>query len=89
LQENVTEELKEAFKVFDRNQDGYISANEVKIIANAFWIFLDSLYFDLYFLLILKFLVKEKTTLDFFLILRVFKSAVVIVFQNIFYLKIY
>ncbi|KAJ6931193.1 hypothetical protein NC652_014634 [Populus alba x Populus x berolinensis] len=26
--ENVTEELKEAFKVFDRNQDGYISANE-------------------------------------------------------------
>jgi hypothetical protein len=33
LQENVTEELKEAFKVFDRNQDGYISSSEVNIIA--------------------------------------------------------
>ena len=30
LQDNVTEELKEAFKVFDRDQDGYISAFEVK-----------------------------------------------------------
>ncbi|KAJ6938679.1 hypothetical protein NC651_005193 [Populus alba x Populus x berolinensis] len=29
--ENVTEELKEAFKVFDRNQDGYISGSEVNI----------------------------------------------------------
>ncbi|KAF9682936.1 hypothetical protein SADUNF_Sadunf05G0160100 [Salix dunnii] len=28
--ENVAEELKEAFKVFDRNQDGYISANELR-----------------------------------------------------------
>jgi Ca2+-binding EF-hand superfamily protein len=75
LQENVTEELKEAFKVFDRNQDGYISANEVKIIANAFWIFLDLLYFDLYFLLI----VKEKTTLDFSL-LELFKSMIAFIF---------
>jgi len=40
LQGNVTEELKEAFKVFDRNQDGYISASEVNIIAYAFRIFL-------------------------------------------------
>ncbi|PON54423.1 Parvalbumin [Parasponia andersonii] len=31
MKEKVAEELKEAFKVFDRNQDGYISANEVKI----------------------------------------------------------
>ncbi|KAJ8899436.1 hypothetical protein K2173_018410 [Erythroxylum novogranatense] len=30
LKENVTEELKEAFKVFDRNQDGFISANELR-----------------------------------------------------------
>ncbi|KAG6785868.1 hypothetical protein POTOM_007455 [Populus tomentosa] len=30
LQENVTEELKEAFKVFDRNQDGYISGSELR-----------------------------------------------------------
>ncbi|KAB5557490.1 hypothetical protein DKX38_008399 [Salix brachista] len=28
--ENVAEELQEAFKVFDRNQDGYISANELR-----------------------------------------------------------
>ncbi|EXB26550.1 Calmodulin-like protein 11 [Morus notabilis] len=30
MKENVAEELKEAFKVFDRNQDGYISANELR-----------------------------------------------------------
>lgn len=35
MQENVTEELKEAFKVFDRNQDGYISANEVNILISS------------------------------------------------------
>lgn len=31
-QDNVSEELKEAFKVFDRDQDGYICANEVNIL---------------------------------------------------------
>ncbi|XVE73045.1 hypothetical protein DITRI_Ditri11bG0086500 [Diplodiscus trichospermus] len=31
MKENVTDELKEAFKVFDRDQDGFISANEVNI----------------------------------------------------------
>lgn len=31
MQENVDEELKEAFKVFDRDQDGFISSNEVII----------------------------------------------------------
>ncbi|KAK7245425.1 hypothetical protein RIF29_40271 [Crotalaria pallida] len=30
MKENEAEELKEAFKVFDRDQDGYISANELK-----------------------------------------------------------
>lgn len=30
-QENVSEELKEAFKVFDRDQDGFISAAEVNV----------------------------------------------------------
>ena len=29
----MAEELKEAFKVFDRDQDGYISATEVKTIS--------------------------------------------------------
>lgn len=29
FQETVADELKEAFKVFDRDQDGYISAIEV------------------------------------------------------------
>ncbi|XP_028804223.1 calmodulin-alpha-like isoform X1 [Neltuma alba] len=29
-QENLTEELKEAFKVFDRDEDGYISASELR-----------------------------------------------------------
>ncbi|MBA0708792.1 hypothetical protein Golax_023884 [Gossypium laxum] len=29
MQENVVDELKEAFKVFDRDQDGFISANEM------------------------------------------------------------
>ncbi|KAJ6337037.1 hypothetical protein OIU76_006828 [Salix suchowensis] len=28
--ENATEELREAFQVFDRNQDGYISASELR-----------------------------------------------------------
>ncbi|MBA0736411.1 hypothetical protein Gogos_009967 [Gossypium gossypioides] len=30
MQENVVDELKEAFKVFDRDQDGFISANELR-----------------------------------------------------------
>lgn len=29
LQDDVSDELKEAFKVFDRDQDGYISPDEV------------------------------------------------------------
>ncbi|KAL5059616.1 hypothetical protein RYX36_031220 [Vicia faba] len=29
IKENMSDELKEAFKVFDRDQDGYISAREV------------------------------------------------------------
>ncbi|KAF5738871.1 calmodulin-like protein 11 [Tripterygium wilfordii] len=32
VKDNFAEELKEAFKVFDRDQDGYISASEVIII---------------------------------------------------------
>ncbi|KAK0583237.1 hypothetical protein LWI29_034967 [Acer saccharum] len=32
VQGNVADELKEAFKVFDRDQDGYISANEVNFL---------------------------------------------------------
>ncbi|TYH57279.1 hypothetical protein ES332_D08G078700v1 [Gossypium tomentosum] len=30
MQENVVDELKEAFKVFDQDQDGFISANELR-----------------------------------------------------------
>ncbi|CAN1270887.1 Calmodulin-like protein 8 [Linum perenne] len=30
MQENVGDELKEAFKVFDRDQDGFISPNELR-----------------------------------------------------------
>ncbi|KAL1156190.1 hypothetical protein V6Z11_A08G075300 [Gossypium hirsutum] len=30
MQENEVDELKEAFKVFDRDQDGFISANELR-----------------------------------------------------------
>lgn len=30
----MTDELKEAFKVFDRDQDGFISANEVSLIPH-------------------------------------------------------
>ncbi|XVF80856.1 hypothetical protein PTKIN_Ptkin15bG0109100 [Pterospermum kingtungense] len=30
MKENVGDELKEAFKVFDRDQDGFISANELR-----------------------------------------------------------
>ncbi|CAL0310362.1 unnamed protein product [Lupinus luteus] len=30
VKENMVEELKEAFKVFDRDQDGFISATELK-----------------------------------------------------------
>lgn len=35
-QENVSEELKEAFKVFDRDQDGFISAAEVNVHINHY-----------------------------------------------------
>lgn len=34
MKENLTDELQEAFKVFDRDEDGFISANEVKNIAS-------------------------------------------------------
>ncbi|EOX94620.1 Calmodulin-like 11, putative [Theobroma cacao] len=41
MKENVADELKEAFKVFDRDQDGFISANEVlSKLARAVFIFL-------------------------------------------------
>ncbi|WJZ90074.1 hypothetical protein VitviT2T_009248 [Vitis vinifera] len=36
MKENVAEEIKEAFKVFDRDQDGYISAIEVNSILFLF-----------------------------------------------------
>lgn len=32
------EELKEAFKVFDKDQNGYISANEVSLIFHALFL---------------------------------------------------
>lgn len=32
----MADELKEAFKVFDRDQDGFISANEVNMPAITF-----------------------------------------------------
>lgn len=35
-QVNVSEELKEAFKVFDRDQDGFISAAEVNVHINHY-----------------------------------------------------
>lgn len=52
-QGNVAEELKEAFKVFDRNQDGYISANEVKTrsLHNQLTVKSFSLFFVFHFLL--------------------------------------
>lgn len=37
LQESeAEEELREAFKVFDKDQDGYISPNEVGLILHLF-----------------------------------------------------
>ncbi|KAL6271234.1 hypothetical protein ACE6H2_028145 [Prunus campanulata] len=36
MKENVAEELKEAFKVFDRDQDGYISAYELRQVTINF-----------------------------------------------------
>ncbi|KAH9729639.1 calmodulin [Citrus sinensis] len=36
MKENVSEELKEAFKVFDRDQDGFISAAEVNVHINHY-----------------------------------------------------
>ncbi|KAL2320995.1 hypothetical protein Fmac_029964 [Flemingia macrophylla] len=34
--ESLAEELKEAFKVFDRDQDGYISASELRLVMVNF-----------------------------------------------------
>ncbi|KAH9729635.1 calmodulin [Citrus sinensis] len=47
MKENVSEELKEAFKVFDRDQDGFISAAEVNVHINHYTVHLRNVMMNL------------------------------------------